>query len=37
MASNSNRFPAVVVADRNQAAYSIPDRAESMPIEPKTT
>jgi len=37
MASNSNRFPAVVVADRRRDANRIPDSAERNPIEAKTT
>ena len=37
MASNSNRLPAVVVADRKRDAYSISDKPASMPIEAKTT
>ena len=36
MASNSMPVPAIVVADRNQDAYRMPDTAVSRPIEPKT-
>ena len=37
IASNSNNVPAVVVADCKRAANNMPDSAESIPIEPKTT
>ena len=37
IASNSNSVPAIVVADRKRDANKMPDKAESMPIEAKTT